>query len=136
MSKAQKALSDNLESLIGEGKPFRNDADMGKHTGLGQRQIHRLRNQLTDAKLSNLDVLSERLHCPVPALISPEFDVFQGALPSSVANIVRRIVDLANKGSLEEHDLMHLSSAIQLIEKTKEPVRFTNSDKQQRGTGT
>jgi hypothetical protein len=135
MSKAQKILSENLSSLIGEGKDFRSDADMGAHTGLGQRQIHRLRNQLTDAKLSNLDTLSERLHCPVQALLSPNFDVLNAALPSSVAEIVRKIVDLANSNMLEDHDLMHLSTAVQLIEKSKAPVRFT-SERKTRGTGT
>lgn len=135
MSKAQQVLSDNLDSLIGDGRDFRSDADMGKQTGLGQRQIHRLRNQLTDARLSNLDVLSERLHRPVPALLSPKFDVIQGALPASISDIVGRIIGLANKDALTETDLAALSAVIQVMENTKAPVKFT-SESQKRGTGT
>jgi hypothetical protein len=135
MSKAQKILSENIGRLIGEGKMFRNDADMGERTGLGQRQIHRLRHEATDPRLSNLDALSLKLRCPLPALLSPEFDVLQGALQPRVADIVRRIVDLANKNALEENDLLHLSTSIQLIENSKASVMFT-SESQKRGTGT
>jgi DNA-binding phage protein len=128
-------LSANLESLIGEGRRFRNDAEMGERTGLGQRKIHRLRNQAGEPKFDNLDVLSERLHVPIPALLSPNMDVMQGAVPDSVADIVRRICALAYKNALEQHDLMHLSSAVSLIEKSKGIVTLS-SESNKRGTGT
>lgn len=135
MSKALQILSANLESLIGEGKPFRNDADMGERTGLGQRQIHRLRNQVSEPKFGNLDILSARLHIPIPALLSPNMDVVQGSLPPEVADIIRRICALALKNAFESHDLAHLSSAISLIEKSKGAVTLS-SDGNKRGTGT
>lgn len=135
MSKALEILSSNLNSLIGEGRPFRNDADMGERTGLGQRKIHRLRNQAGEPKIDNLDVLSERLHVPIPALLSPNMDVVPGSLPAEVADIVRRICALAFRNALESHDLMHLSSAVSLIEKSKGAVMLS-SDSNKRGTGT
>jgi hypothetical protein len=135
MSKALEILSSNISSLIGEGKPFRNDADMGERTGLGQRKIHRLRNQAGEPKIDNLDTLSERLHVPIPALLSPNMDVVQGSLPTQVADIVRRICTLAFKNALEPHDLMHLSSAVSLIEKSKGNV-ILSSESNKRGTGT
>lgn len=135
MSKALQILSANLESLIGEGKRFRNDAEMGERTGLGQRKIHRLRNQAGEPKFDNLDVLSERLHVPIAALLSPNMDIVQGSLPPEVAEIVSRICNLALKNALESHDLMHLSSAVSLIEKSKGNV-ILSSDSNRRGTGT
>lgn len=135
MSKALQILSANLESLIGEGKRFRNDAEMGERTGLGQRKIHRLRNQAGEPKFDNLDVLSERLHVPIPALLSPGMNVLEGSLPAEVADIVGRICALAFKRALEPHDLMHLSSAVSLIEKSKGAVSFS-SEGNKRGTGT
>lgn len=135
MSKAQQILSSNLSALIGEGKPYRNDTEMGERTGLGQRQIHRLRSQETEPKFHNLDVLSERLHIPIPALLSPNMDVLEGSLPDEVRDIVRRICALAFKSALETRDLEHLSSAVSLIERTKGAVSlFSNESK--RGTGT
>lgn len=135
MSKAQQILSSNLSALIGEGKPYRNDTEMGERTGLGQRQIHRLRSQETEPKFHNLDVLSERLHIPIPALLSPNMDVLQGSLPDEVQDIVRRICTLAFKNALETHDLRHLSSAVSLIERTKGAVSSSFSESK-RGTGT
>lgn len=135
MSKASQILSANIDNLIGEGKRFRNDTEMGERTGLGQRKIHRLRNQIGEPKLDNLDVLSERLHVPIPALVSPNMDVLSGLLSPEVGDIVRRICGLAYSGSLEAHDLMHLSSAVSLIEKTKGAVRLS-SESIKRGTGT
>jgi hypothetical protein len=135
MSKALQILSANLESMVGEGKRYRNDADIGAKTGLGQRQIHRMRTQAAEPRFSNLDVLSERLHVPIPALLSPKMDVLNGALPPEVADIVRRICALAFKNALESHDLMHLSSAVSLIEKSKGAVSFSSESKK-RGAGT
>lgn len=135
MSKALQILSSNLTALIGEGKAYRNDTEMGERTGLGQRKIHRLRNQDGEPKLDNLDVLSERLHVPIPALLSPNMDVLQGSLPDEVRDIVRRICTLAFKNALETRDLEHLSSAVSLIERTKGAVSSSFSESK-RGTGT
>lgn len=135
MSKALQILSSNLASLIGEGKPYRNDTEMGERTGLGQRKIHRLRNQDGEPKLDNLDVLSERLHVPIPALLSPDMDVLRGALPDEVSEIVRRICTLAFKNLLEPRDLTSLSSVVSLIERTKGAVSLSSTESK-RGTGT
>lgn len=135
MSKALEILSANLESLIGEGKRFRNDNEMGEKTGLGQRQIHRLRTMATVPKFGNLDILSEKLHISVAALLSPGMNVLEGTLPPEVADLVQRICTLAFKRALEPHDLMHLSSAVSLIEKSKGNV-ILSSEGNKRGTGT
>lgn len=135
MSKAQQILSSNLSALIGEGKPYRNDTEMGERTGLGQRQIHRLRSQETEPKFRNLDVLSERLHIPIPALLSPNMDVLNGALPDEVSDIVRRVCTLAFKSSLTDEDLRLLSSAVSAIERTKGELRLSNREPKH-GTGT
>jgi hypothetical protein len=135
MSKSLQILSANLESLIGEGRRFRNDAEMGERTGLGQRKIHRLRNQAGEPKIDNLDILAERLHVPIPALLSPGMNVLDGSLPVEVADIVKRICSLAFKNALEPHDLMHLSSAVSLIEKSKGNL-VLSSESNKRGTGT
>jgi hypothetical protein len=135
MSKALQILSANLDSLIGEGKRFRNDAELGKFTGLGQRKIHRLRNEAGEPKFDNLDTLSEKLHVPIPALLSPGMNILDGVLPPEVADIVGRICSLAFKNVLETHDLMSLSSVVSLIEKTKGSA-ILSSEGNKRGTGT
>lgn len=135
MSKTLKILSSNLDSLIGDGKRFRNDADMGKHTGLGQREIHRMRTQEVVPKINKLDVLSERLHLPIPALVSPNLDILEGSLSGEIREVVRRICDLAYKGILETHDLALLASAVSSIERGKSALTLS-SESTKRGTGT
>jgi hypothetical protein len=135
MSKALQILSANLESLIGEGKEFRNDTDMGDRTGLGQRKIHRLRTAEGEPKIDNLDVLSERLHYPIPALLSPNLDILQGSLAPEVAGIVQRVCNLAFKSALTDDDLKLLSSAVSAIERTKGELRL-HLKETKRGTGT
>ena len=135
MSKALQILSHNLSSLIGEGRPFKNDADMGERTGLGQRKIHRLRNQEGEPKLDNLDTLSERLHVPIAALLSPDMDPLRASVPVEISELIKRIVSLAEKHALETHDLAHLSSAVSLIERSKADLTFVSETKT-RGTGT
>jgi DNA-binding phage protein len=135
MSKALHILSRNLDSLIGEGRRFKNDMEMGERTGMGQRQIHRIRKQETEPKLANLDVLSERLHIPMPALLSPNMDVLSAAVPADVSDLIKRICALAEKQALETHELEHLSSAVSLIERTRAALPLT-LETRTRGTGT
>lgn len=135
MSKAHKILSANLSSLIGEGNRFRNDSDMGERTGLGQRAIHRIRTQEVVPKLDTLDTLAQKLRIPLPALLSPGMDVLEGSLPQEIGDVLRRIITLAHMNALEAHDVMHLSSSVSLIEKSKGAVSSV-SESTKRGTGT
>lgn len=135
MSKALQILSANLSSLVGEGKSYRNDAEMGERTGLGQRKIHRLRNQAGEPKIDNLDVLSERLHVPIPALLSPDMDPLKGSFTPGMAEIVGRLFALDSKHLLETHDLTLLSSVVSSIERGKAALSLS-SESTKRGTGT
>lgn len=133
MSKSAQNLANNLESLIGPGKRFSNDREAGERTGIGQRQVHRFRTMEVDPKLSSVDAISERLHLPAVALISPGMDALEGALPEEIKGIVRRIVALANERDLQSIDLMHLEATISLIERTKQALPLVSET---RGTQT
>jgi transcriptional regulator with XRE-family HTH domain len=135
MSKALKILSANIDSLVGPGRRFANDGDLGEATKLGQRTIHRIRTQEVEPKIDKLDALAGGIGVTIPALFSPDLNPLQGAAEGAVGELIERLYRLARRGVLEDRDIETIASVISMAERSHAAIDLP-ADKPHRITGT
>jgi transcriptional regulator with XRE-family HTH domain len=115
-SKALMIVSDNIKLL--KEKHGWAQADLGRMTGLQQKQISRLLNRENEITLGTLSQIAEGLRIPEPVLLCPGMDARYVPTYSSIRDDIRSLIDalvhLEKDGKLTEGAVAFIRASVAL----------------------
>lgn len=113
-SRALVVLSDNLKTLAQKNEWTQ--AELGKQTGIGQRQAGRLLNRDIEPKLDTLSEIAAHLRVAEPLLLCVDMRAerlaVNPAIRAPLAALIDDLIRMDNEGKLTDQTLATLSAII------------------------
>lgn len=125
-SKALRVLAANLELLIGDGKRYASNRDLGllpRYNPLGDKLIYRIRKLESEPGLDTLERLADATGIPMSLLLVPDMSVHlltaEAGIRREIASIVQELLRKDALRPLSKEEIEFVAGAINLV---KRPV--------------
>lgn len=126
-SKALRILAANLDLLIGEGKRFFGNRELGmlpRYDPLGEKMIYRIRRLETEPGINTLERISDATGIPLPLLLIPNMRVHalttEAGIRTEIAGLIEQLIDKDSVRPLTQDELQFVEGALNLVKRGKD----------------